>query len=164
MKKIILFVFSIVLLATSFTSCTRSEPSVLSEADKTAISKATNDINQAFNATKDYKAYANAYYAEDATVLYPNSEAVIGRDAIIIALSNFGTTMNVYPTIKDINGKDDLAYVYGTVKMETDAKVELDHGKYLEIWKKQKDGKWQVIYDIFNTSIPMASDTTKTQN
>jgi ketosteroid isomerase-like protein len=164
MKKIILSLISIVLLVTSFTSCTNSGSSVLSEADKTAISRATTDINQAFNATKDYKAYANAYYAEDATVLYPNSEAVIGRDAIIIALSNFGTTMNVYPTIKDINGKDDLAYVYGTVKMETDAKVELDHGKYLEIWKKQKDGRWQVIYDIYNTSLPMAADTTKTQN
>jgi ketosteroid isomerase-like protein len=160
MKKIILSLVSIVLLATCFTSCTKSGPSVLSEADKTAISKATTDINQAFNATKDYKAYANAYYAENATVLYPNSEAVIGREAIIIALSNFGTTMNVFPTIVDINGKDDLAYVYGTVKMETDAKVELDHGKYLEIWKKQKDGRWQVIYDIYNTSIPMVADTT----
>jgi ketosteroid isomerase-like protein len=164
MKKIILFLVSIVLLATSFTSCTKSGPSVLSEADKTSISKATTDINQAFNATKDYKAYANAYYAEDATILYPNSEAVKGRDAIITLFSNFGSTMNVFPTIVDINGKDDLAYVYGTVKMETDAGVELDHGKYLEIWKKQKDGKWQVIYDIYNTSIPMAADTTKTQN
>jgi ketosteroid isomerase-like protein len=164
MKKIILSLVSIVLLSTSFTSCTTSVPSVLSEADKTAISKATTEINQAFNATKDYKAYANAYYTEDATVLYPNSDAVIGRDAIIVALSNFGTTMNVYPTIVDINGKDDLAYVYGTVKMETDAKVELDRGKYLEIWKKQKDGKWQVIYDIYNTSIPMAADTTRTKN
>jgi ketosteroid isomerase-like protein len=164
MKKNLLSVVLIVLLATSFTSCTMSGGSVLSEADKAAISKATNDINQAFNATKDYKAYANAYYAEDATILYPNSEAVKGRDAIIANLSNFGSTMNVFPTILDINGKDDLAYVYGTVKMETDVRVELDHGKYLEIWKKQKDGRWQVIYDIYNTSIPMAADTTKTQN
>jgi ketosteroid isomerase-like protein len=94
MKKIILSLISIVLLVTSFTSCTNSGSSVLSEADKTAISKATTDINRAFNATKDYKAYGNAYYAEDATVLYPNSEAIKGRDAIIANFSNFGSTMN----------------------------------------------------------------------
>jgi ketosteroid isomerase-like protein len=109
---------------------------------------------------KDFKVNVNAYYAEDATILSPNSEAIKGRDAIIANLSSFGNTMNVYPTIVDIIGKDDLAYVYGTVKMETDAKVELDRGKYLEIWKKQKDGRWQVICDIYNTCVPMAADTT----
>jgi ketosteroid isomerase-like protein len=164
MKKNMLLIVSIVLLVTSFTSCTNSGSSILSEADKAAITKATTDINQAFNATKDYRAYVNAYYAKDATVLYPNSEAIKGRDAIIANFSLFGSTMNVFPIIRDIDGKDDLAYVYGTVKMITDAGVELDHGKYLEIWEKQNDHKWQVIYDIYNTSVPMVADTTKTKN
>ena len=163
MKRIMLYLFLMVMLLTSFTSCTQSGSSVLTVADKAEISKATTDINQAFNTTKDFKAYANAYYAEDASVLYPNNEAVKGRDAISAALSTLGTDINVTPTIMDINGRDDLAFVYGTVKMTTNAGIELDHGKYIEIWKKQKDGKWQVIYDMYNTSIPMAMEPAKTQ-
>ena len=151
------------MLATGFTSCTKTLTSTLSEADKAAITKAATEINQAFNKTKDYKAYVNSYYAEDAIILYPNSDAVKGRDAIKAAFSTLGTDLNVTPTILDINGKEDLAYVYGTVKMETNAGVELDHGKYMEIWKKQADGKWQVIYDIFNTSVPMAAVPVKMQ-
>jgi len=161
MKKISLAFISIVIVTLSFTSCSNGKTADLSEADKAAITKATTDINQAFNQTKDYKTYVNDYYAEDATILYPNTDAIKGREAILAALSAFGSDMNVTPTIVDVNGKDDLAYVYGTVKMETNARVETEHGKYIEIWKKQKDGKWQVIYDIYNSSMPMAADTTK---
>jgi ketosteroid isomerase-like protein len=163
MKKIKFALISIVIIAMGFTSCTKSGTIALSEADKTAITKATTDINQAFNTTKDFKAYVNSYYAEDATVLYPNNDAVIGRDAILAAFSTLGGDINVTPTIVDINGRDDIAYVYGTVKMTTNAGIELDHGKYIEIWKRQKDGKWQVIYDMFNTSVPLAAEPVKMQ-
>ena len=152
---------SLIVIALALFSCSKPGNSALSESDKAAITKATTDINAAFNTSKDFKAYTDAYYAEDATILYPNSDAITGREAITKGLSAFGTDINITPTIVDINGKDDLAYVYGTVKMETNAKVEIDHGKYMEIWKKQKDGKWQVIYDIFNTSVPMVADTAK---
>lgn len=161
MKKIILPLISVVIVAMAFTSCTNNKTASLSDADKAAITKSATEINQAFNSTKDYKAYVNAYYAEDATILYPNNDAVKGREAIMAAFSTIGSDFNVTPTILDINGKDDLAYVAGTVKMETNAGVELDHGKYIEIWKKQADGKWQVIYDIFNTSVPLVADTAK---
>jgi ketosteroid isomerase-like protein len=163
MKKIKFALISIVIIAMGFTSCTKSGTIALSEADKTAITKATTDINQVFNTTKDFKAYVNSYYAEDATVLYPNNDAVIGRDAILAAFSTLGGDINVTPTIVDINGRDDIAYVYGTVKMTTNAGIELDHGKYIEIWKRQKDGKWQVIYDMFNTSVPLAAEPVKMQ-
>ena len=163
MRKNMLAQISLIVIALAFFSCSKPGNSTLSEADKAAIIKASTDINAAFSANKDYKTYVDDYYAEDATILYPNSDAIKGREAITNALSAFGTDINVTPTIVDINGKDDLAYVYGTVKMETNAKVEIDHGKYIEIWKKQKDGKWQVFYDIFNTSVPMVADTAKMQ-
>jgi len=161
MRKNIFAQISLFVIALAFFSCSKPGNSALSEADKTAITKSCTDINAAFNTSKDFKAYVDAYYAEDATILYPNNDAIKGREAITKALSAFGTDINITPTIVDINGKDDLTYVYGTVKMETNAKAEIDHGKYIEIWKKQKDGKWQVIYDIFNTSVPMVADTTK---
>ena len=160
MKKINVAILLMVTAMFGFTSCSDNKTASLSEGDKAEISKAITDINQAFNDTKDYKAYVNAYYAEDATVLYPNREAVKGRDAIMAMFSGYGTDINVTPTVLEINGRGDLAYVYGTVIMETNTRAELDHGKYIEIWKKQEDGKWQVIYDIFNTSVPAVTDTT----
>jgi len=160
MKKITcLLFFSLFVMV--FSSCTPSGPAPLSESEKAAIAKTSADINKAFSETKDFKTYVRDYYAEDATILYPNSDAIKGREAITAALSGFGSDLIVTPTVLDVNGSNDLAYVYGTVKMETNAKVEIDHGKYIEIWKKQKDGKWQVIYDIFNTSVPLATDTIK---
>ncbi|MEI7898195.1 MAG: DUF4440 domain-containing protein [bacterium] len=163
MKKIILPLISVVIVAMALTSCTNNKPASLSDADKAEITKSATEINQAFNSTKDYKAYVNAYYTEDAMILYPNTDAVKGREAILAAFSTLGTDINVTPTILDISGKDDLAYVVGTVKMETNAKVELDHGKYIEIWKKQADGKWKVVYDIFNSSVPLVAETAKKQ-
>jgi ketosteroid isomerase-like protein len=32
-----------------------------------------------------------------------------------------------------------------------------DHGKFVEVWKKQADGKWKVVEDIFNSDVPMAA-------
>jgi ketosteroid isomerase-like protein len=36
-----------------------------------------------------------------------------------------------------------------------------DHGKLVEIWKKQADGKWKVAVDIFNSDLPVAAPATK---
>jgi len=163
MKKIMLSLFTSLILALGFSSCTNPGTASFSDVDKAAITKVATDVNQAFNKTKDFKAYVTSYYAEDATILYPNSDAIKGRDAITADISRFGTDFNVTPTLVDINGSDSLAYVHGTVKMSTNAGVELDRGKYIEIWKKQKDGKWQVFYDIYNTSVPMAADSVMTK-
>jgi hypothetical protein len=30
----------------------------------------------------------------------------------------------------------------------------LDKGKYLTVWKKQADGSWKVLFDMFNSDLP----------
>jgi ketosteroid isomerase-like protein len=30
-----------------------------------------------------------------------------------------------------------------------------DRGKYLEVYKKQSDGTWKVIRDMFNSDLPL---------
>jgi ketosteroid isomerase-like protein len=161
MKKINLYLSAITLIMLGLASCTNPKSAGFTDADKAAITKQSTDINAAFNQSKDYKTYVDSYYAENATALYPNSEPVTGRDAILSMLSAFGNDLNVTPTILEIDGRDSLAYVYGTVALTTNAGAEIDHGKYIEIWRKQKDGNWQITYDIFNTSVPMAAETAK---
>jgi len=31
-----------------------------------------------------------------------------------------------------------------------------DHGKFVEVWRKQADGKWKCAVDIFNSDIPVS--------
>ena len=38
-----------------------------------------------------------------------------------------------------------------------------DTGKYIEIWRKQADGSWRVIRDIFNSDLPVAAPEPKAE-
>ena len=41
-------------------------------------------------------------------------------------------------------------------KMDASGKPMKDHGKYVEIFKKQADGTWKVVADIWNSDLPVA--------
>jgi ketosteroid isomerase-like protein len=51
----------------------------------------------------------------------------------------------------------DIAYSYGTYKLNFSGPAgnpTEDRGKYLEIWKKQKDGTWKCAVDTWNSDLP----------
>jgi len=51
----------------------------------------------------------------------------------------------------------DLACVSGTYEETTtdsSGKSVKDHGKYIEVWEKQADGKWKCGADIWNSDLP----------
>jgi ketosteroid isomerase-like protein len=51
----------------------------------------------------------------------------------------------------------ELGYTSGAYQMSfTDAagKTIPDNGKYVTVWRKQADGNWKVVLDIFNTDLP----------
>lgn len=163
MKKSILFFVSIFGITLGLNSCKNTPQNSFTAADKDVITNTSTGAVKVLNENKDIRAYVNAYYAEDATVLMPNSEPIKGREAIIGAFqSSFGDS-NMDIVINDINGKGDLAYVYGNYNEELKPSGIKDNGKYIEIWRKQADGKWQAMYDIWNTSVPIQIDTTKTK-
>jgi ketosteroid isomerase-like protein len=163
MKKFILFLISIVGITLGLNNCKNTPQNSFTEADKEAITNTSTGAVKVLNENKDIRAYVNTYYAEDATVLMPNSEPVKGREAIIgVFQSSFGDS-NMDIVINDINGEGDLAYVYGNYNEELQPGGVKDNGKYIEIWRKQADGKWQAMYDIWNTSVPIQIDTTKTK-
>ena len=161
MKKTILSLISIVGLTLGMNSCKSGSQISFTEADKVSISSTALRAVKQLNDTKDIKAYVTAYYSENATVLMPNAEPVQGREAITSSMNKFGDIKMDFNII-DITGKGDLAYVYGKYTLVFLPSGAKDNGKYIEIWRKQADGKWQVNYDIFNTSVPIQNDTTKT--
>jgi ketosteroid isomerase-like protein len=51
----------------------------------------------------------------------------------------------------------DLGYTIGAYEMtfnDPTGKTVSDKGKYVTVWKKQKDGSWKVLLDVFNTDLP----------
>jgi len=55
----------------------------------------------------------------------------------------------------------DLAYGYGTYELtmnDAKGKPMTDHGKILEIWRKQADGKWKCGTDIWNSDLPVPAE------
>jgi uncharacterized protein (TIGR02246 family) len=108
-----------------------------------------------------------SYYSDDALVMPSNSPVLQGKAAAramwqsMFNMPGFGGGWKA--TKVEVAQSGDLAYVTGTYEInETDAsgKPKTDKGKYLEVWKKQADGSWKCVADMFNTDLPAAAPAT----
>jgi ketosteroid isomerase-like protein len=75
-------------------------------------------------------------------------------------LTSPGAAISWTATKVEVTKAGDLAYVSGTYEETlTDARVKpgKDRGKYLEIFKKQADGTWKCIRDIWNSDLPASA-------
>jgi ketosteroid isomerase-like protein len=110
-------------------------------------------------AAKDVDATVG-YYADDASLLAPNAPIASDKASIRAAWSALlgpDTSLNWQASKVEVARSSDLAYVQGVYQFSTkDAhgKPEMDRGKFVEVWKKQADGNWKVVEDIFNTDLP----------
>jgi ketosteroid isomerase-like protein len=154
-------VFALVMILIAI-GCRTPAPTGLSDADKAAIQKVLDEAVRIGNApTKDWAAYVRAYYAEDAVVLPPNGPAVQGWALMESWFAAFPPMSDFGPQIIEVEGRGDLAFVRGTYSMMLTlpgaAEPTNDTGKYIEIWRKQTDGSWRVVRDMFNSDLPLAA-------
>ena len=137
----------------------RVAPPDLSDDDKASIRAATDSFVANARARRDS---ANALlYTENASVMPPNAGIAEGRAAIRAWLSAFPPVSDFTLTPIEIDGRGDLAYVRGTYSFKLVGpdghQVGEDHGKYVEVRRKQPDGKWLMVLDIFNSDLPARS-------
>lgn len=155
MKRSLSMILLSVPLFGGFLSCAQA-PAGFSDADRQAIEQITQEFGEAFRAG-DWAAVA-ALYTEDAVLMPPNHAAVRGPDAIQEFMSSFPPTTAFDLQGDEIDGCGDLAYVRGTYSMtlapEGAEPVE-ESGKYVEIRRKQPDGRWLLAVDIFNSNEPL---------
>lgn len=104
-----------------------------------------------------------AYLEEDGSMLGSNAPIATGREAITKMFSGFFALPNLDITWQadkaDVARSGELGYTSGTYRMtfsDPSGKTVSDKGKYVTVWKKQKDGSWKVALDIFNTDLPVA--------
>jgi uncharacterized protein (TIGR02246 family) len=139
--------------------CQAPAPEVgpLSEEDVAAI-KASPEAFAKTVLAGDWAAYA-ALFTEDAVFMPPNVPVVEGRVAIQAFLEPFSSFTQAELTIVQIDGRGNLAFVRGqyseTFMVEGTPEPIHDTGKYVEIWRKQPDGKWLIAVQIFNSDLPL---------
>ena len=129
------------------------------EAERATLRNADAEWSNAMGA-KDVDGFVAAY-AENGSILSPNTPILTGSEAIrqwaSEMVANPGIAGSWQPTTVEVSTAGDLGYTIGTYE-ETRHDVQgnpvTDRGKYVGVWKKQPDGKWKVVVDIFNSDLP----------
>ena len=134
----------------------RVAPPPLSDADKTVIRATVDTFVQSMRSRND-SASAN-WYTEAAVFMPPNQGAVEGRPAIRAWFQSFPPMSEFTLTPIEIEGNGDLAYVRGTYALTLTGPngrpAMSDHGKFLEVRRRQRDGRWLMVTDMFNSNLP----------
>jgi uncharacterized protein (TIGR02246 family) len=136
-------------------------PAGLSAEDETAIRALDAQWARAASAG-DANAVA-ALYASDATVLPPMEPIRQGEAAkkYWVDFTNAFSGPTELATTA-VEGRGDLAYASGTYRLtltprKAGAKpLPTEEGKYLEVLKKQADGSWKILYDMWSPNAPPA--------
>ena len=131
--------------------CTMAAP--LSTADIEA-NKAVSERFAAALVAKDIDA-ATAFYTDSAVLLPPDAPAVVGTAGIHAFLAAFPPLTELTITVDGVVGAGDLAYAHGRYHLTVAAAGSpVDSGKFLDVRRRQADGSWKYVADMFNTSIP----------
>ena len=94
-------------------------------------------------------------YTENAEFLPPNSDMVVGRQAIQATFQGFmdmGVKEIALESI-EVEAYGDTASEVGKYTLMGADGQALDNGKFLVIWKKEA-GQWKLHRDMINTSMP----------
>jgi len=151
---------SLILLAIlSFGIAFQAKSAELSAQDINDIKASSKEWVKAYN-LNDWKGLADLF-ALNATMMPPNSVAIIGRTDIASWQEKNESGFRIAFEIQEISGKEHIAYVSGrSCVYIPDGKggFGIDVGKFLEIRKKQKNGEWLIHADIFNSDAAVGSE------
>ena len=139
-------------------------------ADTTAIEQALRDLDAQWSAAAGAKNLEKtvSFYSADAIVMPPNAPAATSSEAIRKGwqdlLASPGLVISWKTTKVEVAKSGDLACLSGTYELtmnDASSKPVNDHGKYVEVWEKQSDGKWKCGTDIWNSDLPASASAEK---
>jgi ketosteroid isomerase-like protein len=123
-------------------------PSVDVEQERAALMSTDREWSQT---TNDADRFAS-YYVQDARFYAAGLPLVRGRAAIRDLMGQLmstpGFALQVAATDAHVSAAGDVGYISGTYELKQAGGVE--KGKYVTVWRKQPDGAWRVVEDIFN--------------
>ena len=102
-----------------------------------------------------------SYYSDAAVVMPPNIPTLTGKEPIrtlwksMLGSPDFSGGWKA--TKVEVARSGDLSYgsgIYEFNEKDDSGKPITDKGKYLEVWKKQTDGSWKCVADMFSSDLP----------
>jgi uncharacterized protein (TIGR02246 family) len=102
-----------------------------------------------------------AFYADDAVVMPVAEPIVEGRAAIleewrhVFGIPGYASHSRLVASAVSTAG--DLGYTRGTYDspmLGPGGKPVVERGKWVSVWKRDTDGRWRIVIDIYNTDTP----------
>jgi hypothetical protein len=90
----------------------------------------------------------NVFLADDARLLFPGHEPIIGKRNVTDFLRYQELEINTEVTEGDRATGSDLAYTYGTANIMKGGQNKQFH--YVRIWEVQDGHKWNVILEVYS--------------
>jgi len=151
-------IIPIFLMLLAFSGCSDSLDARQSEvsASKIELGQMNRDFAAALNA-KDAKAAA-AQYTEDAVLIPPGEAIVRGREAIEEywrGAIELGAVRDVSVETMDAQSTGSLGYETGSFMLTVngpDGEAVIDRGRYVELLRRDTDGRWLSTHGIWNAS------------
>jgi ketosteroid isomerase-like protein len=143
---------------------------IASAADTKAIEQDLRDLDDQWSTAAGAKDLEKtvSFYSADAIVMPPNASAATTKEAIRKVwqdlLASPGLVISWKTGKVEVAKSGDLACLSGAYELtinDASGKPVNDHGKYVEVWEKQSDGKWKCGTDIWNSDLPAASAEKK---
>ena len=90
----------------------------------------------------------NTFLGEEARLIFPGVEPIIGKENINKFINEQGINIFSEPEVANRSIGSDLAYSYGSAQITSNNKT----GKYnyVRIWESQEGFKWNVIVELFS--------------
>ena len=136
------------------------------EAEQAAILKIDKEWASAASEGRDIERIVS-FWADDATVFPPGFPAVVGKDAIRQYISESfkipGFSVGWESTEVTISPNGDFAYAVGKNHFsfnDSDGNPITSYGKVVTVWRKEADGSWKCVIDIWNEEPSPESQAT----
>jgi len=150
----------VMITAVLSTSCTPKADAPAPAVDTDALAKTLTQLDDDWAkaaGARDVDRVAS-FYADDAIAYPPSMPIAVGHDAAkqvwasYLADSTFAISWKTDHAMVAQSG--DLGFTAGTYEASwksPDGKPVVEKGKYLCNWKKQADGSWKAIHDMWNS-------------
>jgi uncharacterized protein (TIGR02246 family) len=137
------------------------------EAERTALRDADSRYSQAASA-KDVEAVV-ALYAPDGAIYPPDGAVVTGLEGVrgfasaFVADSAFAARFT--PRAVEVSADADMGYTLNDAEVTftgSDGKPMTERIRDFHVWRKQPDGSWKIVVDIWNNEPPATPPTPTT--
>lgn len=123
-------------------------------ADKSVLMQADRD----FSALSEQKGMKDAfveYLDSNGVLLRPDEMPVAEASAVdyIIRQDDSGFKISWKPLDAAIAASGDLGFTYGLYAIRPENQDTVFYGTYVNVWKKQQDGKWKFVLNSGNQGV-----------